>query len=216
MRSAADADSNIGLSKSQSFLPSELRDAKVIDNTVDQDHRGGLPPRDRDTNPLRPDARTLAAIAGNPTHPPHGVTTFGLGTMNKRLSALMSSMPFTELEAARSELSRNNCLTTGTSTPKLTRRSRKLSGTLTPLPCTVRLRKATSEKARSPFKTSSANIKAHNLKEFRLNISTTHASGLCEYASYQAYITGSNKIFYLHEYFKAAVLRDVETLDLLS
>ena len=29
--------------------------------------------------------------------------------MNKRLSALMSSMPFTELEAAKSELSRNNC-----------------------------------------------------------------------------------------------------------
>ena len=53
MRSAADADSNIGLSKSQSFLPSELRDAKATDNTVDQDHRGGLPPRDRDINPLR-------------------------------------------------------------------------------------------------------------------------------------------------------------------
>ena len=53
--------------------------------------------------------------------------------MNKRLSALTSSMPFTELEAARSEFSRNNCLTTATSTPKLTWRIRKLSGSLTPL-----------------------------------------------------------------------------------
>ena len=43
--------------------------------------------------------------------------------------------------------------------------------------------------------------KAYNLKQFRLNLSTTRASDLCEYASYQSYITGSNKIFYLHEYF---------------
>ena len=43
--------------------------------------------------------------------------------------------------------------------------------------------------------------KAYNLKQFRLNLSTTHASDLCEYASYQSYITGSNKIFYLHEFF---------------
>ena len=33
--------------------------------------------------------------------------------------------------------------------------------------------------------------KAYNLKEFRLNLPTTHASDLCEYASYQAYITGT-------------------------
>ena len=80
MRSAADSDSSIvGASRSQSFLPSELRAAKAIGSIVDQDHRSGLPPRDRDINPLQPDARTLAAIAGNPGHPLHGVTTFGLG-----------------------------------------------------------------------------------------------------------------------------------------
>ena len=55
--------------------------------------------------------------------------------------------------------------------------------------------------------------KAYNLKESRLNLSTTHASDLCEYASYQAYITGSNEIFYLREYSKAAVWKDVEALD---
>ena len=54
---------------------------------------------------------------------------------------------------------------------------------------------------------------ALNLKEFRLTLSTTHASDLCDYASYQAYITGSNKIFYPHEYFKAAFWRAVEALD---
>ena len=44
--------------------------------------------------------------------------------------------------------------------------------------------------------------KAYNLKQFRLNLFTTHAADLCEYASYQAYIAGSNKIFYLHDFFK--------------
>ena len=57
--------------------------------------------------------------------------------------------------------------------------------------------------------------KAYNLKEFRLNLSTTPASDLREYASYEAYITGSNKIFYLHEYLKAAIWRDVEALLLM-
>ena len=65
--------------KTQSFLPSELRAAKAIDNTVNDLHRGGPPSRQRDTDLLRPDARTLAAIAGNPAHPLHGVTDFGLG-----------------------------------------------------------------------------------------------------------------------------------------
>jgi hypothetical protein len=44
-----------------------------------------------------------------------------------------------------------------------------------------------------------------------LNLSTTHAEDLCSYASYGAYLTGSNKIFYLHEHFKAVVWREVET-----
>ena len=43
MRSAADADANIGLSKAVPFLDLELRAAKLIDNTVDDAHRGGFP-----------------------------------------------------------------------------------------------------------------------------------------------------------------------------
>ena len=75
MRSAADSCPNIVISKNQSFLPSKLRAARVIGNAVDDLHRGGLPSRQRDTDPLRPDARTLA----HPAHPLHGVATFGLG-----------------------------------------------------------------------------------------------------------------------------------------
>ena len=54
MRSAADADVNIGLSKSQPLLDSEIASAKVIDNTVDDDHRNGLPAFERDTTPRVP------------------------------------------------------------------------------------------------------------------------------------------------------------------
>ena len=49
MRSAADADANIGLSKAHPFIPSELAKARAIDNTVDNDYRNGLPKSARDT-----------------------------------------------------------------------------------------------------------------------------------------------------------------------
>ena len=53
--------------------------------------------------------------------------------------------------------------------------------------------------------------KAYNSKQFVLNMPTTHAEDLCNFASYDAYLTGSNKIFYLHEHFKSIVWKDVET-----
>ena len=52
--------------------------------------------------------------------------------------------------------------------------------------------------------------RAYNSKQFLLKLSTTHAEDLCNCASYDAYITGSNKIFYLHEYFKHALWKRVE------
>ena len=55
MRSAADADVNIGLSKSHPFIPSELLAAQAIDNTVDNDHRNDMLASERDTLPLPPD-----------------------------------------------------------------------------------------------------------------------------------------------------------------
>ena len=54
MRSAADADANIGISKSHPFLPSELFDIRLIDNTVDDKNRNGLPASARDTTPAPP------------------------------------------------------------------------------------------------------------------------------------------------------------------
>ena len=55
MRSAADADANIGLSKAHPFIPSELAKARAIDNTVDNDYRNGLPKSARDTRNAPPD-----------------------------------------------------------------------------------------------------------------------------------------------------------------
>ena len=54
MRSAADADANIGLSKAHSLLPVEIVDAHTIDNTVNDDHRSGLPAALRDLRPSQP------------------------------------------------------------------------------------------------------------------------------------------------------------------
>ena len=49
--------------------------------------------------------------------------------------------------------------------------------------------------------------KVYNSKQFVLNLSTTHAEDLCSYASYDAYLTGLNKIFYLHELLCGGKLR---------
>ena len=54
MRSAADADANIGLSKAHSLLPVEIVDVHTVDNTVNNDHRNGLPAALRDLRPIQP------------------------------------------------------------------------------------------------------------------------------------------------------------------
>ena len=55
MRSAAEADPSIGTSLSTPLLPSEELDAQAIDNTVEDDHRNGLPAARRDYRPLMPE-----------------------------------------------------------------------------------------------------------------------------------------------------------------
>ena len=55
MRSAAEADPSIGTSLSTPLLPSEELDAQAIVNTVEDDHRNGLPAVRRDHRPLIPD-----------------------------------------------------------------------------------------------------------------------------------------------------------------
>ena len=69
MRSAADADVNIGLSKSHSLLDVEQVAAQRIDNTVDDYNRSGLPTALRDTRPSAP-----ADYASDPTDPGYDIT----------------------------------------------------------------------------------------------------------------------------------------------
>lgn len=73
MRSAPDADANIGLSKSQPFVHHEIFAAQRIDRTVTEQHRNGLLPAARDTLPISPDAYD----PDDTTDPRHG--TFGAG-----------------------------------------------------------------------------------------------------------------------------------------
>ena len=149
MRSAANADSNIRLSKSQYFLPSELTATRAIDNTVDQNHRSGLPASQRDTNPLRSNTRLRAKIAADPGHPLRGVTVFGLGHHEQtpeRIDELNASHRTRgrEIRMLKKQLPHM----TTTSAPKMTRWNRKLSGSLIPSLYTALLLKATSEKAK--------------------------------------------------------------------
>ena len=54
MRSAADADSNIGISKAHSLLPVGIVDVHTVDSTVNDDYRSGLPAALRDLRPSQP------------------------------------------------------------------------------------------------------------------------------------------------------------------
>ena len=79
MRSAADADANIGLSKAHSLLNVELIAAQQIDNTVSNLNRSGLPAALRDTNPKPPDGYN--GVQGSPGHvplDPRHANTYGL------------------------------------------------------------------------------------------------------------------------------------------
>ena len=148
MRSAADSCPNTGVSKSQSFLPSELRAAKAIDNTVGALHRGGLPSTDRGTSPLRPDARTLATIAGNPAHPLHGVTVFGLGHDEQTPERIDDLNAYHRGRGREFKFLERQVPHDGhINSAKLALRNRKISGRLIPSPCMVPSLKATSEKS---------------------------------------------------------------------
>ena len=73
MRSAADADVNIGLSKSHPYILTELPVVHKIDNSVDNSNRSGLPQSARDTRPPIPDDYVSDAKAKgyDPTFPIH-------------------------------------------------------------------------------------------------------------------------------------------------
>ena len=191
----------------------------MIDNTVDQTHRNGLPPRDRDINPLRPDPIAQAAIDADPTHALHRVTTFGVGHHEQTPARIGELNAFhrprgREIRTLEKQLPHDGYINTKSDAVEqiihwsaylLTLHGSLAEGD-------VRKGEITIQNFLSKYRWFNEYGKAYNLKEFRLNLSTTHASDLCEYASYQAYITGSNKILYLHEYFKAAVWSAMEAL----
>ena len=80
MRSAANADANIVLSKSHSLLLVEELAAREIDNTVDDAHRSGLPAAFRDLRPSMP--RDYVDDPGDDDYDvldPHHGTAWGLG-----------------------------------------------------------------------------------------------------------------------------------------
>ena len=82
MRSAADADANIGLSKAHSLLPVEIVDVHTIDNTVNDDHRSGLPAALRDLRTKAPDDYNgvVGSDGYDATDPRHAIAaTYGAG-----------------------------------------------------------------------------------------------------------------------------------------
>ena len=207
MRSADDSCPNIMLS--QSFLPSELRAARVIDNTADDRHRGGLPSRQRDTDPLRSDARTLAAIAGDPTHLLQGVTNFGLGHDEQTPERIDDLNAFHRNRGRETSILQKRLPHDGCVNSKTDPAEQNTQWEAHPLTLHGSLAEGDIRKGEVTIQNYLRNCrwfneygKAYNLKQFRLNLSTTHASDLCEYASYQACITGSKKNFYLHDFSK--------------
>ena len=160
MRSAADSCPNILVSKSQSLLDSELRAARAIDSTVDDLHRGGLPSRQRDTDPLRPDAKTLAAIAGNPAHPLHGATVFGLGHDEQTPERIDDRNAFHRARGREIKILAVQLPHEGYANSKLTPQNRMASGRLILSFCMVPSLKAASEKAKRQFKILSATVDA--------------------------------------------------------
>ena len=54
LRAACSADANIAISLGTPLLYSEVVEARVIDNTVTDKHRNGLPANKRDTRPEMP------------------------------------------------------------------------------------------------------------------------------------------------------------------
>ena len=88
MRSAADADVNIGLSKSHPYVHVELLAAREIDSTVDDNNRSGLPAALRDLTPSEPiayvsDMRDPGYDATDPRH----ANVYGAGHHDGRCAA---------------------------------------------------------------------------------------------------------------------------------
>ena len=218
MRSAASADPCIGASVSTPLLHSEALDAQTIDNTVDDSHRNGLPATLRDHRPLIPaDLVTDPGDKDYDATDPRLSVDYGRGhddatperedqlsnwhrTRGRSIKALDRLLP--------ADGYMNTCSSVVDQQLQWKAHPLTLKGTLNE--GDVRKGEITMLKFLLTARWFNEYGKAYNAKQFCLNLSTTHGGDLCKFASYDAYITGSNKIFYLHEHFKAKVWVDVE------
>ena len=218
MRSAAEADPSIGTSLSTPLLPSEELDAQAIDNTVEDDHRNGLPAARRDHRPLMPDDYVYDPDDDDydPDDHRHG-TDWGHGHDEVTLERAdqLSSWHRTRGRNIRSLdrlLPADGYMNTSSSPvdQQLQWKAHPLTlkGTLNE--GDVRKGEIIMSKFLNQHRWYNEYGKSYNAKQFSLNLSTTHSDDLCKFASYDAYITGSNKIFYLHEHFKSKVWMEVE------
>ena len=185
---------------------------------MDDKNRNGLPASARDTTPAPPpDFVSDPRSSGyNPRDSRHA-NTYGLGHDHATPERTDSLNAFhrkrgREIRTLEKQLPADGYMNTFTSSAEQQQQWEAhpltLTGSLTE--GDVRKGEYTMSKFLEQHRWYTEYGKAYNSKQFMLNLSTTHAEDLCNFASYDAYITGSNKIFYLHEHFKSAVWKDVE------
>ena len=219
LRAAAGADPNIGLSLATPLLPSEVLEAQQIGNTVDdKQHRNGLPAAHRDLRPAMPHDYVFDAGDDDydSTDYRHGID-YGKGDHEStqertdNLSAWHRNRGRT-IHSLSGLLPADGYMNPSSSAIGEQRQWKAhpltLKGTLNE--GDVRKGETTMCKFLVDRRWCNEYGKAFNVKQFILHLSTTHGEDLSIFASYAAYQTGSNKIFYLHEHYKSKVWADVE------
>ena len=218
LRAASGADPNIGLSLATPLLPSEVLEAQQIDNTVDDKHRNGLPAAHRDLRPAMPHDYVFDPDDDDydPTDHRHGID-YGKGD-NESTQERADNLSAWHRNRGRTIHSLMGLLPAdGYMNPSSSMIDQQRQWKAHPLTLKGTLNEGDVRKGEvimCKFLTLSRwhneYGKAFNAKQFTLNLSTTHGDDLSKYASYDAYTTGSNKIFYLHEHFKSKVWEEVE------
>ena len=201
LRSAADADVNIGLSKSHSLLAVEIVDARTIDNTVNDDHRSGLPAALRDLRPIQPADRVTdtTSVDYGALDIRHAIT-YGAGhhdATTERADALTAwhRNRGRNIRMLKKQLPADGYMNTVTPTvAHPNRRLHQWEGH--PLTLTGSLNEGDVRKGEFTMSTFlnqnrwfTEYGRVYNAKQFMLNLSTTHAEDLCNFASYDAYLT---------------------------
>ena len=209
LRAASGADSKIALSQATPLLHSEVAEAQKIDSTVDDKHRNGLLAAQRDLRPAMPPDYVFDRDDDDYDHTDsrHAID-YGRGddeatqeradnlctwhrTRGRTIHGLMQLLPA-------------DGYMNPSSSPIAEQRQWKahpltLKGSLNE--GDVRKGETTMCKFLADRRWCNEYGKAFNVKQFILHLSTTHGEDLAKFASYPAYLTGSNKIFYLHEHY---------------